>query len=313
MGEHANTHLLLFSHPFLVESLLRDFVPGNWVRHLDFSSLEKVASSFATDDLRSRHDDLVWRVRTRHGGIWIYIYLLLEFQRRDEHFMAVRVMTYEGLLYQDLIRKLKLGTGDPLPIVLPIVLYNGYARWKSPTNVAALVPQMPAGLEAFRPQVEYLLLDEGAFPASELDALPSPVARLFRLEHADPEDLLAEVKRLRRSLAGPKHQELRRAFVICILAILRRRLQGIRLLDTQELEEIEIMIADKAPTWTEMWKQQGRREGESTLLLRQLERRFGPLDEHTQKRVQSADAERLLEWGERFVDATALSDVFADH
>ncbi len=85
------------------------------------------------------------------------------------------------------------------------------------------------------------------------------------------------------------------------------------------------MIADEAPTWTEMWEQQGlekglekglvrgRREGESTMLLCQLERRFGPLDEHTRQRVQSADAERLLEWGKRFVDATALQDVFADH
>ncbi len=73
MGRHANTYLLLFSHPFLVESLLRDFVPGIWVRQLDFSSLEKVASSFATDDLRSRHDDLVWRIRSRFDGLWIYI------------------------------------------------------------------------------------------------------------------------------------------------------------------------------------------------------------------------------------------------
>ena len=324
MGEHANSYLLLFSNPFLVESLLRDFVPGNWVSHLDFSSLEKVASSFATDDLRSRHDDLVWRVRTRHCGRWIYIYLLLEFQRRDEHFMAVRVMTYEGLLYQDLIRKLRLLTGDPLPVLVPIVLYNGHRRWKSPTNVAALVRQVPAGLEVFRPSVEYLLLDEGAFPARQLDALPGPAARLFRMEHAGPEDVLAEVKRLRQSLQGPKHQELRRAFVICILAILRRRLEGIRLPEIEELEEIETMIAEKAPTWTEMWerqglekgleqgRRQGRREGESAMFLRLLEVRFGPLDEHTLARVSAADADRLLEWGERILTAERLEDVFGD-
>ncbi len=239
--------------------------------------------------------------------------------------MAVRIMTYVGLLYQDLIRRLKLGAKDALPLVLPIVLYNGHARWKSPTNVAALVPQVPAGLEAFRPQVEYLLLDEGTFRAPQLDALPSPVARLFRLEHAGPENLLDEVRRLRQSLAGSQHVELRRAFVICILAILRRRLKGIRLPETEELEEIETMIAEEAPTWTEMWERQGiekglkkglkrgRREGESTMLMRLLERRFGPLDEHTRQRVEAADAEQLLEWGERFVDATALQDVFADH
>ncbi|MCP4035483.1 MAG: DUF4351 domain-containing protein, partial [bacterium] len=61
--------------------------------------------------------------------------------------------------------------------------------------------------------------------------------------------------------------------------------------------------------WTDMWQQQG----ESKMLLCLLERRFGPLDEHTRQRVESADAERLLEWGKRFVDATALQYVFEDH
>ncbi len=320
MGRHANTYLLLFSHPFLVESLLRDFVPGEWLRDLDFSSLEKVGASYATDDLRSRHDDLVWRLRSRHDGQWVYVYLLLEFQSTDDYFMAIRVMTYEGLLYEDLIRRQDLKRGDPLPPILPIVLYNGHARWESPTDTAPLIPQVPAGLEAFRPRVRYLLLDEGAFQTPKLDALPSPVARLFRLEHADPDELLAEVTRLRASLQGPEHQELRRAFVTCILAILRRRLEGIRFPETQELEEIENMIAEKAPTWTEMWKEQGRkegeergrREGESAMLKRLLERRFGDVDEHTRQRMESADADQLLEWGERVLTAERLEDVFRD-
>ncbi len=292
MGRHANTYLLLFSHPFLVESLLRDFVPGEWLRDLDFSSLEKVGASYATDDLRSRHDDLVWRLRSRHDGQWVYVYLLLEFQSTDDYFMAIRVMTYEGLLYEDLIRRQDLKRDDPLPPILPIVLYNGHQRWKSPTDTVALVPQVPTGFEAFRPRVNYLLLDEGAFQAPDLDALPSPVARLFRLEHADPDELLAEVTRLRTSLQGPEHQELRRAFVTCILAILRRRLEGIRFPETQELEEIENMIAEKAPTWTEMWEEQGRekgrkegrKEGEYAMLERLLERRFGVVDEPARQR-----------------------------
>ncbi len=338
MGEHANTYLMLFSHPFLVESLLRDFLSEQWVRHLDFSSLEKVASSFATDDLRSRHDDLVWRIRSRQDGQWIYLYLLLEFQRKDEYFMAVRVMTYVGLLHQDLIRKHGLKARDPLPLVLPIVLYNGPRRWKSPTNTADLVPPeaVPVGLEAFVPRVEYVLLDQGAFPAEELAAKPGPAARLFRMEHAGPEDLLAEVTRLRGLLAGPRHQELRRSFVIAILAILRRRLKKMRLPKIEELEEIETMIAEEAPTWTEMWEQQGlekglelgrregwllgrrkgreegRQEGESTLLLRLLEKRFGSLDEPTRARVAAGDADRLLEWGDRILSAERLEDVFRD-
>ena len=55
---------------------------------------------------------------------------------------------------------------------------------------------------------------------------------------------------------------------------------------------------------------EGERRGEVALLLRQLERKFGPLDELTRRRVEAADFDRLLAWGERFVIAESLDDVF---
>ncbi len=328
MGQHADSYLLLFSHPFLVEALLRDFVPGEWVRELAFESLEKVGASYATDDLRSRHDDLVWRVRGRDGGRWTYIYLLLEFQHKDEPFMAVRVMTYMGLLYQDLIRQLGLEKGDELPRVLPIVLYNGHARWTSPTDVVELVPEGPAGLEAYRPRVPYLLLDEGALLARAHEMTHNPVAALFRLEHAGPDEALSAARSLRESLEEPLHGDLRRAFVVWYLGVLRNRLRGVELPELRELEEIETMLAEKAPTWTEIWEErglkqglsrglkrglrQGRQEGESTMLLRLLRRRFGSLDGHVRQRVREAPADQLLEWGDRILSAERLADVFGD-
>jgi hypothetical protein len=38
--------------------------------------------------------------------------------------MPVRILTYLGLLYQDLIQQGSIAKGDKLPPVLPIVLYN---------------------------------------------------------------------------------------------------------------------------------------------------------------------------------------------
>ena len=76
------------------------------------------------------------------------------------------------------------------------------------------------------------------------------------------------------------------------------------------------MIAEEAPTWTEMWAEQGReegrQEGEATMLRRQLKSRFGDLDERTLARVAAGDADRLLEWGERILTAERLEDVFGD-
>lgn len=93
---HDSGYKLLFSHPAMVADLLNGFVAEDWVRELDFNTLEKQSGSYVSDDLRPRADDVVWRVRWR--GRWLYVYLLLEFQSDVDRFMAVRLLVYVGLL-----------------------------------------------------------------------------------------------------------------------------------------------------------------------------------------------------------------------
>ena len=57
-------------------------------------------------------------------------------------------------------------------------------------------------------------------------------------------------------------------------------------------------------------KQEGRQEGEAALLLRLLERRFGPVPGNARRRVQEADADTLLLWGERILDANTPEEVW---
>ena len=102
----------------MVEGLLRDFVQEDWLALIDFSTLEKQGGSYVTDDLREREDDIVWRVRV--AGDWLYVYLLLEFQSQMDPWMAVRVMVYTGLLYQDLIKSGAVAAGACLPPVFPL-------------------------------------------------------------------------------------------------------------------------------------------------------------------------------------------------
>ncbi len=62
--------------------------------------------------------------------------------------------------------------------------------------------------------------------------------------------------------------------------------------------------------WTRQWEEQGRRQGKAELLLRQAERKFGPLESRDRTRIELADADRLLRWGERLVGAQTLEEVF---
>lgn len=58
-------------------------------------------------------------------------------------------------------------------------------------------------------------------------------------------------------------------------------------------------------------RQEGRQEGELLVLKRLLERKFGRLNATLQGRLAQADAETLLLWSERLLDARTLDDVFS--
>ena len=120
--DHDGGYKLLFSHPQMVGDLLHGFVDEPWVAELDFATLERVTNRQVSDDLLQRENDLIWRVRWQHQ--WLYIYLMLEFQSTVDPFMAVRLLVYVGLLYQDLIRTRSLTASGKLPPVVPAVLYK---------------------------------------------------------------------------------------------------------------------------------------------------------------------------------------------
>ena len=320
--DHDQSYKLLFSHPEMVADLLRGFVREDWVQHVDFDSLEKVSGTYVADDLREREDDVIWRVRW--GQNWLYVYLLIEFQSTVDRYMAVRILVYLGLLYQDLVRTGQLATEGRLPPVLPIVLYNGNRRWDAAVDVADLIVPMPGGLETYRPRLKYFLLDEGRYADSELAPLRNLAAALFRMENSrTPQDVERVLAALVTWLQAPEQTSLRRAFTVWLKRVfLPGKLPGVELGSINDLQEVQSMLAERVTEWTEEWKrqgrqegrlegrQEGRQEGEAALLLRQLELRFGPLDETSGARVRRAYAETLLRWGDKVLTATSLEEIF---
>jgi len=317
---HDPAYKLLFSFPELVADLLRGFVHEDWVEQLDFATLEKVNRSFVSEDLRGREDDVIWRVRW--GPEWLYVYLLLEFQSTVERYMAVRILTYVGLLYQDLVRAGQVGAGGRLPPVLPVVLYNGERCWSAPEDIAELVEPAPEELARYRPQLRYLLLDEGRYSEEALSPLKNLVAAVFRLEASrTPQELVRVLDTLLIWLAAPEQDALRRAFAVWLKRVLLpRRMPGTVLPEVVELQEIKTMLAERVKEWTKQWveqglqqgRQEGRREGEAALLLRLLEHKFGGLSEEVRERVARADAQTLLLWGERILTAKTVDEVLGE-
>ena len=200
----------LFSFPRMVEDLLRGFLPGEVLAEVDFSTLDKLPAEYVSDALLRRHGDCVWRVRRR--GRWLYLLVLLEFQSTEEARMALRILGYTSLQYQELVRTGALDAGGRLPAVLPVVLYNGEARWGAAVEVGELIAPVGPWLAPYQPSQRYLVVDEQRVGADDLPGrnLMAAVSGLERSR--GPEDLLRVAEQLAQWLRDPRDEGLKRAF-----------------------------------------------------------------------------------------------------
>ncbi len=330
--EHDVGYKLLFSAPEMVRDLLLVLAGLEWVQSADFATLCRVNGSYVSDDLRARHDDMVWKIRLRDE--WFYVYLLLEFQSAPDRWMALRIQVYVGLLYQDLVARRELGHGGMLPPVLPIVLYNGHAPWHSARSLDELLMVPPAGLAPYRVQARYLLIDQRRFDTADLP-LRNLVAALFRLEAARTSaDFRSVTALLLEWLSGDGHQRIRRAFAIWLNRRLRRRMPEANIPESDDLAEVHSMFPDNLLAEIERkaraaerkahkkglqegrqeglqeGRQEGRQEGEAMALLRLLERRFGTVAPELRQRIVSADLARIGQWFDLAIDAPDLETVF---
>jgi predicted transposase YdaD len=327
MANHDEGYKLLFSHASLVADVLRGFIKEDWVKEVDFESLERVEGSYVSEKLRRRESDMLWKVKWR--GRSLYVYILLEFQTRVDRFMAVRLMGYLALLYQDLIRQKALTRSGKLPPVFLLVLYNGKRRWLSALDVADLIESVPGGLETYRPHLRYALLDETQIPEMELESERNLAAALFQLEKSrDPDTFRRAIARM----VGETQldESLRRSVRIWVTEVLiPARFPELPLAEARSLEEVHTMLADNVKQWTREWKREGMQKGMQKglkkgrqeglaegvqafqeFLLSGMAERFGPLPKEVRRSVKKVeDLDELKKLAKQLLAASSLDDL----
>jgi hypothetical protein len=319
--DHDALYHRFFSDPAVVAQLLCEFVAGPWLKGLDLDGMERLNTKFHADTGEPRESDLVWRIPRRDGGD-TYVMLLLEFQSTPDRWMALRMLVYAGLLWQQLVREKRLMPDGKLPPILPIVLYNGDPRWRAPLELQDLIGLSEASpMWKWQPSLLYHLIDEGAFSAGDLEGREGLPALLFRLENSpNASELVGLTDAVLAWFAGhPGFQAARTVFVELLGAAMAPLGPDARM--PEELLEVRNMLVTRVEQWKEQWKQEWLLEGEqrgeqrgeaamAALLLRQLERRFGVVPAWAKDRVLEADTVMMEGWGLRLLDAASLEEVF---
>ena len=306
----------IFSHPRLVEDLVREFVPEALAAGLDFSGLQRVNPKFHVGrrSARRRESDVIWRLPC-HAGSDIYLYLLIEFQSESDWWMAVRTQVYQGLLWQQVIAEKKLKPGARLPPLLLVVLYNGECPWKAVTDIRELIALPPnSPLWPWQPQVRYHVLDMSAFLRDDLMRRTSVAALLFRLERQPSNE---EFKQLVGEVARwfdqhPDSAELRRLFT----ELVRQAGVGLGMAGEtpEDLLEMKTNLTTLGETWKQQWlaegRAEGKAEGKAEALVCLLAERFGAIKPSLRKRIRAADLTTVECWFRRAIVAPDLLSVF---
>lgn len=246
------------------------------------------------------------------GGSEVYLYVLMEFQSTPERWMALRVLVYVGLLWQQLLAEGRLTADGRLPPVFPLVLYNGEGRWRAPLTLAELVGLPEAsGLWPWQPAMRYHLIDEGGFPTEALARGETLAALLFAFKTAaSPAEALPVVERVAEWFhRHPGSGELKQAFTAFIAASLAPSESPDLVEAANLLAEDPGMLATRIEEWKRQLRLEGRQEGAARLLRHQLERRFGPLPVTVAARIEAAEPETLEAWSLRLLDARSLDEV----
>jgi hypothetical protein len=263
---------------------------------------------------------MVWRSRATGND---QLYVLLEFQSTVERLMALRVLTYVGLLYQDLEKAGRLSRRQ-LPSILPIVLYCGDRKWNAPTSLRALSRTRVSFPNRFRPQMRYHLIDVRRLRLNAPCVKSNLAAALFRIENSRTRrELGHNVRLLHAILRQSGTPSLRRAFAVWINRVVLVRWKRGPVKQIINFEEkrnvLEDMLKREAIQMKATARRAGRREGlreglregKAMLVLGQLRARFGrELPGWAQRRVHRATNAQLTRWAKRLLAVESLDELF---
>lgn len=317
-----------FEKPEHAAGELRALLPPGLVERIDWSTLTVQPGSFVDPDLRERRSDLLFSVAL--DGEAAFVYVLFEHQSQPDRFLVFRMLVYVVRVWERHVREFP--DKPYLPPVLPVLLHHSDTGWTAPTRLSELLRPGPDSLPDLRGFVAEMGLwiddishiDDQVLRARALAPFAAITLALLRdgrrpgraLPALDAwPDALAAVARAPDGVAALEQLFRYISLVAQDLDFAQLRNHVSRLLPPAAEDRIMTTIAEQLRNeGRDLGIKEGRdlgiKEGKASILLKQLELKFGELGPAVRERLGAADQSTLDRWCERVLTATTLDAVF---
>jgi hypothetical protein len=168
--------------------LLKSFIKEPWTERIDPEDLELVKTSFILPTFEKREADLIYKLKTpsMNPEGYVYFYCLMELQSQVDHSMPVRLLVYMVSFWMELLKNIPSEVQNRqdfrLPVIIPLVLYNGEAPWRVPRDFTSMYWGDIGVLKDYLVNFRYYLIDVNRYTQEDLLDLQNVIAAVFLVD-----------------------------------------------------------------------------------------------------------------------------------
>lgn len=140
-NKHDKGYKRIFSIKKNFLDFIKKYIGFEWMLGLKEDNLELIDKEYITDQFDTYESDLVYRVNTKEGTI--YLFFLFELQSYNDFTMPFRLLVYMTAIWLDYFKNCDKNARKRvdyrLPAIMPIVLYNGERNWTAPCRFKEMI------------------------------------------------------------------------------------------------------------------------------------------------------------------------------
>ncbi|MDE7183862.1 MAG: Rpn family recombination-promoting nuclease/putative transposase, partial [Lachnospiraceae bacterium] len=166
---HDKGYKKIFSVKKNFLDFMKKYIGLEWMMELTERDLDLIDKEYITDQFDTYESDLVYRVHTKLGSI--YLFFLFELQSYNDFTMPLRLLVYMTAIWLDYFKNSdknkRKQKGYRLPGIMPIVLYNGERRWTASRRFKEMIGYAEQ-LDKYVVDFEYILVSVNDLAASKI-------------------------------------------------------------------------------------------------------------------------------------------------
>jgi len=248
--------------PKLAKETIKMSLPAELLRKIDFSTLKQIPETFVEENLHKSIVDILFSCHTKRENNKIFIYLLFEHQSTPDYWMSMRLKEYELRIckrFREENSRIK-----KLPLVYPIVFYNGKLPYNEPRNFYELFEDSEIAKDI--QQAPFAVYDLTKIADEELKKETWGGIWLFFMKHIHKRHELIElIKQVSPSLA--QIHDLKEKSDLLYLILCYYKVERLGKVDQQGLSQLlsnvtnEQTANDLMGTLAQSWLEEGEQKG----------------------------------------------------